>query len=627
MCGIVAVFTDEPSVKIKSYIERSLDRVIHRGPDGRGLILGHGQSLIAGSEQAGATWGLGHVRLAILDLSAAGRQPMTTPDKKYWIIYNGEVYNHVELRSELANMGYHFRSSSDTEVILASYALWGSDCVKRFNGMFAFVLVDLAEMKVLVARDRFGVKPLYMWRGGGMTVLVSEPKQLLEFPSFRPRVNALQIVDFLIDGVVGHEPDQCCFEGVRPVTPAHTLQWPLDRPTGIPIPRLYWRPEQDSVISNWDEAVARTRILLGDAVRIRLRSDVPVGSCLSGGLDSSSIVGLASRDSNLRMYTFSCCFDDSRFDERPYIDPVNEMWHAKGCKVFPDQEAMVEELDRLVYHQDEPFSSPSIYAQWCVMRAARKGGVPVLLDGQGGDEVLCGYRKYALFYLRYLLSERRYWEASDHVLALLVRGDRGLFEWRRGLRYLPGYFRKRQDNFLELLRPPWKELARHIWSERMKDVKELHDHQLADMSHWSLPSLLRYEDRNSMAHSIETRFPFLDYRFVEHCSSLKESFFFQNGRTKRILVEALSDVLPAQVRNRRTKMGFETPAQIWIKGKLGSLLETKIRSCQRLSQIMDTRAAGDTFRTYREGHNCYTDLLLFRLGSLALWLDFFQVEV
>jgi len=626
MCGIVAVFTTEPSLKIKSCIERSLDRVTHRGPDGRGLALGHGPNLIENTDQAAATWGLGHVRLAIVDLSSAAHQPMTTPNRKYWITYNGEVYNHVELRNELTHMGYEFRSSSDTEVIVASYVFWGPNCVERFNGMFAFVLVDLAEMKVLVARDRLGVKPIYLWSGGGMTVLVSEPKQLLDFPGFRPRVNGPQVVDFLIDGVLGHEPDQCCFEGVQPIPPAHTMSWRLDSASEAPALRLYWRPEPASVICDWDEAVAKTRSLLSHSVHIRLRSDVPVGSCLSGGLDSSSIVGLASQSSTEGMNTFSSCFNQLQFDESLYIDAVNQMWHAKATKVFPDQEAMVEDLDRLVYHQDEPFSSPSIYAQWCVMRVARKEGVPVLLDGQGGDELLCGYRKYAFFYLRHWLSKRRYWEAANHLLGLLVRGDRGLLAWRQGLRYLPKSLQTQQDNILHLLRPAWKQLARHIWSERMKDVRELHEHQLADIKHWSLPSLLRYEDRNSMAHSIETRLPFLDYRFVEQCLSLEESFFFRKGRTKRILVDAVGHVLPFEVKERRTKMGFETPSGSWMKGILGMFLGQKVRSSERLGNIMDTVGAGQAFDDFRNGSYRYSDLALFRIASLALWIEMFEVE-
>jgi asparagine synthase (glutamine-hydrolysing) len=261
------------------------------------------------------------------------------------------------------------------------------------------------------------------------------------------------------------------------------------------------------------------------------------------------------------------------------------------------------------------------------MRAARREGVPVLLDGQGGDEVLCGYRKYAFFYLRHLFFQRKYFEAAQHMLDLLTKGDRGLLDWRRGVRYLPQYFRKRRDNIVDLLRPAWKQMARRVWAQRMKEVRALHEHQLGDLIHWSLPALLRYEDRNSMAHSIETRLPFLDYRFVEYCLGLSESFFFRRGRTKRVLVEALGNLLPESVRDRRTKMGFETPSEVWMEGQLGEFLEKRVRSSARLPSILDPAAAGSIFLRYRNGERTYSDSALFRIGALAVWLDIFRVDV
>jgi len=573
------------------------------------------------------SWGLGHVRLAILDLSPAGLQPMASEDGRRWIVFNGEVYNHVELRQELEALGHRFDSTTDTEVILASYREWGDDCVTRFNGMFAFVLVDLDTARVFVARDRLGVKPLYLWRFPSGLAVVSEPKQLLEFPDFRPRINRLHAVDFLIDGVLDHEPDQCFFDGIEALSPGHTLSWPLDEPSRAVAARCYWEPQRGSRETSWRSAVEETGFLLRDAVRIRLRSDVPVGSCLSGGLDSSSIVGLVSRELGLRMNTFSSCFEDARFDERRYIHAVNRECKTVGHEVFPSVSALMEDLEKLAYHQDEPFTSSGIYAQWCVMEAARRNSVPVLLDGQGGDELLCGYRKYFFFHLRQLVAAGRYGAAAVHLMRMVLRGDKGLMNWQRGQRYLPAWLRKNRDAAAPLLMPEWRALARHAWSDAMTGVTSIHENQWADLRHWSLPSLLRYEDRNSMAHSIETRLPFLDYRLVEHCLSLRESFFFKEGRSKRLLVATVGDALPVEVRQRRTKMGFETPGEVWMRERLGEVLEKRVRTSERLACILDTTSAGDAFAAYRAGSRAWTDLFLFRVASLAVWLDTFKVDV
>jgi len=604
-----------------------MERAAHRGPDGQGLILGRGNKLLDDDSDGAATWGLGHVRLAILDLSPAGLQPMPSPDRTCWITYNGEVYNYVELRAELESLGHGFHSGTDTEVMLAAYREWGNECVKRFNGMFAFVIVDVAHERVFAARDRLGVKPLYLWSGPDLVAMVSEPKQLLDLPGFSAKAHRQQVVDFLIDGVAGHEPDLCFFEGIHPLPAGHTLSWGFNETPSVQAAQRYWNPATQPKNLSWHDAVQTTGELFRDAVRIRLRSDVPVGTCLSGGIDSSSIVGVVSHDLGVRVKTFSSCFPNPGYDEQLYMDAVNTHCRADPVKVFPSEEGALAELEELVYHQDEPFSTLSMYAQWSVMRAARQAGVPVLLDGQGGDETLCGYKKYAFFLLRDLIARHRYWDATEHVLGLVTCGDRGLFNWRSGHRYLPAWLRGQQGTIDAWLSLEWRSLSRHVWSSRMADVNAFHDHQIADLLTWSLPPLLRYEDRSSMAHSVETRLPFVDYRFVEHCVSLPESVFFKRGRTKRLLVEDLGDALPDEVRNRRTKMGFEAPLAAWLKGPLGKVLEDRVRGSARIREILDNEAAADAFAAYRNGHTTYSDLTLFRIASVTLWLETFQVDV
>lgn len=625
MCGIAALFCQRPD-ELKPSLEKCLDLVSHRGPDGRGVILGCGPQLLAHESYELADWGLGHVRLAIIDTSTAGAQPMCTAAGDAWISYNGEVYNYVELRRELEDGGHLFRGSSDTEVILAAYRQWGRSCVTRFNGMFAFVIVDLARKLVFVARDRLGVKPLYLWPGAGKIAIVSEPKQLLAFPEFKPKAHRQQVMDFLIDGVLGHEPDLCFFEGVCQMPPAHTLTWELGKMPAFGHAERYWNPETKIRRITWNEAVEETAALFRDAVRLRLRSDVPVGSCMSGGTDSSSIVGVATRELGCQMNTFSSCFDDQRFDEQYYMDAVNKHCGTHPFKVFPSLEGFLTEMDTLAYHQDEPVGGVA-YPQWTIMRAARKAGVPVLLDGQGGDELLCGYNKFAFFYLRQLLAGRSYARALSHCVSLMIHGDERLLEWNLGHRYLPSWLRKRQDHILVgLFRPEWQELVRKPWSEKMRGQVGVRKHQLADLTTWSLPGLLRYEDRNSMAHSVETRLPFLDYRLVEQCLTLPEEFFFRNGRTKRFLVEAMGDHLPDEVVNRRTKMGFESPESVWMRGLVGETLEYRVRRSKRLLEILNTESAAKHFVAYRNGGVPIGHDGLFRIAGLALWLDSFEVE-
>jgi asparagine synthase (glutamine-hydrolysing) len=627
MCGIVGLFATKPIPELKSFVLRSMERAAHRGPDGKGLILGRGNQLLDDDSGDAASWGLGHVRLAILDLSPAGLQPMASSDRTCWITYNGEVYNYVELRAELESLGHAFHSGTDTEVMLAAYQEWGTDCVKRFNGMFAFVIVDMARERVFAARDRLGVKPIYLWVGPDLVALVSEQKQLLDLPGFRAKAHRQQVVDFLIDGVAGHEPDLCFFEGVHPLPAGHTLSWGLNETPNVQAAQRYWKPVTQPKNLSWNDAVQATGELFRDAVRIRLRSDVPVGTCLSGGIDSSSIVGVVSRDLGVRVKTFSSCFPDPGYDEQRYMDAVNALCCSDPVKVFPEEQGALSELAKLVYHQDEPFGTLSMYAQWCVMRAARQAGVPVLLDGQGGDETLCGYKKYAFFFFRDLIVRHRYRDAAEHLLGLITRGDRGLFNWRSGQRYLPSWLRSRRNSIDEWLRPEWRKLSRRVWSTRMADVNAFHDHQIADLLNWSLPPLLRYEDRSSMAHSVETRLPFVDYRFVEHCVSLPEWVFFKHGRTKRLLVEALGDTLPIDVRNRRTKMGFEAPLAIWLKSPLGKVLEDRVRSSERLRTILDGEVAARAFAAYRNGDTAFSALTLFRIASVTLWLETFQVDM
>ena len=404
MCGIAAVFSQKENRHLQKWLWSMVNRAKHRGPDGMGVAVGNMETCLSISEtdsedQIGTFWGLGHTRLSIIDLSESGKQPMVAENGKYWISYNGEVYNYKELRKELSRDGFRFRTGTDTEVVMASYQRWGEMCVQRFIGMFAFVLVDLKQKRVFIARDRFGIKPLYVWSRNGIFAIASETKQFMDLPEFSVKINLQQAADYIVDSLIDHDPTCCFLDNVNPLAPAHILSWHLTKPIDMAKAVCYWNPTRKARNDiGWDEAVSLTKDLFEDSVRLRLRSDVTVGSCLSGGVDSSAIVGIASSHLPHRMNTFSSCFDDRLYDEQPYMDAVLRRWELSGTKIFPTETDLIEDFHDLVYFQDFPIPSTSIYAQYQVLGAARRAGVYVLLDGQGGDEIQYGYRKFSYFF-------------------------------------------------------------------------------------------------------------------------------------------------------------------------------------------------------------------------------------
>jgi len=429
MCGIGALYN--PRAGIAAEAVRAMQAIVrHRGPDDEGVACFrstdatpaiHGgpdtpeNAYTAVSPYApgrgpvetdGAHLVLTHRRLSILDLSASGHQPMCTPDRACWIVFNGEIYNYIELREELKALGHVFTTGSDTEVILAAYRQWGRECVSRFNGMFAFVLFDRVRRKLFAVRDRFGVKPLYYWIApDGTVALASEIKQFTVLPGWRPRMNGQRVYDFINWALQDHT-DETLFDGVYQLRGGEAVELEVGvdasraAHSGERLPVYRWyalhpRPFTGS----FEEAGSEFRRLLTDSVRLRLRADVPVGSCLSGGLDSSSIVCimndlLRAQDAHALQKTFSACATVKRFDERDYIDEVVRQTGTDAHYVYPSLDGLFQLNDRITRHQDEPFGSTSIYAQWHVFKLAAESSVTVMLDGQGADEQLAGYHNY-----------------------------------------------------------------------------------------------------------------------------------------------------------------------------------------------------------------------------------------
>jgi asparagine synthase (glutamine-hydrolysing) len=609
-----------------------LDTVAHRGPDGRGW---REFDSIAGPV------GLGHRRLSIIDLSEAAAQPMAYGDGRYWIVYNGEIYNYLELRKELAAAGHPFRTQSDTEVLLAAYAQWSETALDRFIGMFAFVLWDNKAQVVFAARDRFGVKPLYVHANSRGVVFASEIKQIVALPGFAARLEIARAYDFLSAGLIDHT-DGTMFEGVHQLRGGECIRLELQRwHTGDSLPVRRWYRILDPGTADLSERAAAQRFgeLLTDSVRLHLRSDVPVGTCLSGGLDSSSIACLMARDfgasnSGARVHCVSACYDAKSVDERPFMEAVIEHTGGIAHLCYPRYEDVFAEAERITWHQDEPYGGTSIFAQWCVFAEARRAGLKVMLDGQGADEQLAGYHTSFPYHLARLMRQGRCAALLATIAERRAWHGASLWEQTRGL-LLPLL----PPRLARHLRHARQRRARHAWLDgealrphlgrsafetgreligrsRVAGIGDL----CAVLTQSSgLAMLLHWEDRNSMAYSIEARVPFLDHRLVEFSIALGDEHKIVGGDTKRVLRRAMDGVLPPKVRDRRDKLGFATPEDEWFRGPLREMVlagvEQTLAQYPRLLNAKGVRAhAADML----EGRRPF-DFSLWRIISLGIW--------
>lgn len=668
MCGIGALLDPRGGLQ-PGALQAMQATVRHRGPDDEGLVLFRGDgatpSAFGGDDTdpaayssglpyapsreasgAGAILGLAHRRLSILDLSAAGHQPMCTADREVWITYNGEVYNYVELRAELEALGHSFASHSDTEVILAAYRAWGRECLSRFNGMFAFVIFDRARRRLFAARDRFGVKPLYYWVSpGGMLALASEIKQFTVLPGWQARVNGQRAYDFLNWGLLDHT-DETMFAGVYQLRGGEALELDAKGPVRAEDGRLqvrrWYEPRPAPFRGTPADAATELRRLLTDSVRLRLRADVPVGTCLSGGLDSSSIVCvmnglLRAQDAQARQKTFSACAAVKRFDERDFIDEVVRHTGTDAHYVYPGLDGLFPKLDDITRHQDEPFGSTSIYAQWSVFALAAENHVKVMLDGQGADEQFAGYHNYFAPRFGGMLRSLR-WAALWREMRETSRLHGYPLSWgikqalnnvlpepvRQPLRRLAGKPGEAAPAWLAMgrlgavPRDPFREAG----SARAESVRAM---SLSQLAATSLPMLLHWEDRDSMAHSIEARVPFLDYRLVEFVLGLPEDLKIASGMTKRVLRESMRGVLPERVRERVDKLGFVTPEEVWVREQGPELFRRALRDAVEASAGIIGSAGADLLEHTIAGRQPF-NFVLWRMISFGAWMRVFSLR-
>jgi len=573
MCGINGFNWRNPEL-----VRKMNSSVKHRGPDDEGIYVDDMVSL-------------GHVRLSIIDLSSAGRQPMANEDGLIQIVYNGELYNFKDLRSDLIDKGHRFMSNTDTEVVIHSYEEYGPECIEIFNGMWAFAIYDKRRNLVFLSRDRFGIKPLYFSTIGDRFVFSSEIKGLLAH-GIEPIPDNQAIFEYLAFGLLLDHSDRTFFRGIQRLRPGENLVYNLsDR--SFQISRWY---DVDSRVSGAKEAresevISKVKELFVDCVEKRLVADVPVGSCLSGGIDSSSIVSImrsAVRDD--RIETFSMVFPGLSIDESDCLDEIVKSTNVRSHRVIPNSDELVDELSDLVWTQEEPFPSLSMYGQYRVLKLASNRGMKVLLDGQGGDEILAGYPYYYVSYLIESLIHlrfRNFFEAlksessrsPQFLKELLSYVLEGFGSYWRGSRLIKRvYWRFLKDfeveggrgvddtaqvgnRFMSLDRRPGLYHA-------LRSVTRLNSALLFDLKIRTIPSLLRFEDKNSMRWGVESRLPFLDYRFVEFLFTLPSRYKIRGWRSKYVLREAMAGTVPDRILMRRDKVGFETPDREWMRSRV-----------------------------------------------------------
>jgi asparagine synthase (glutamine-hydrolysing) len=593
MCGIFGIVNRTNLGVDLSVARRAVELLRHRGPDDEGYLLidsraaravacqgpdtAEGLSLPDLADQDGAHYDLvfGHRRLSIIDVSIRGHQPMASRDGRLWLVFNGEVYNYIELRRELEKEGVGFDTATDTEVVLAAYQRWGASCLSRFVGMFACAIYDMNKRELFLARDFFGIKPLYYASMNGRFVFASEIPPLLELPGITREVNPQALYEYLRFGITDGAAETL-FADIRELPPAHYATLPLDSPFG-PSPRCYWRIDlsRRARISP-PEAAAQLRDLLAQSVRLHMRSDVPLGTCLSGGLDSTAILMNMSTklDRGQQLHGFSFITDDPVLSEDRYVDVARQAARAVCHKVNPLPDELAQDLPRLIRVQQLPFSSTSIYAQYRVFQLARQQGMKVMLDGQGSDELFAGYLSFLGSRLAGLMASGRLLAAArvlrqfpqnmrQHFVRLLLTAAGRLLP--EGL--VPFFRRVAQ----EPLWPPW--LNQRWFQDRGVVAREhargkgrdaLREDLLLSVMRVSLPQLLRYEDRNSMCHSIESRVPFCVPSLAEFAFSLPDDLLVSpTGDTKVVLKAAMRGLVPDTI-IQREKVGFGTPERQWL---------------------------------------------------------------
>ncbi|MHA1932816.1 MAG: asparagine synthase (glutamine-hydrolyzing), partial [Promethearchaeota archaeon] len=606
------------------YYKKRLQLINHRGPDDEGYYF---------EDQLF----LGHKRLSILDLSERGRQPLKSPSGKTEIIYNGEIYNYIEIKNDLLhlNKDLNFNTETDTEVILAAYEEYGIHFLNKLNGMFTFVLIDRENSKIIVARDRFGIKPLYYRYINDILIISSEIKGLInERDNVKP--NAKIVFDFLTLGRVDHL-DETFFEDIDRFPAGHYAEISLINNSNLKFKLEKWWSIEKSIKELQKSKKFRERTisehvtvvseLLKTAVKLRLRSDVPVGSCLSGGIDSSSIVCLASKfldDGPYTFQTFSATYGSwFVYDESNFINLVIENAGVVGNNIVPTLEIVNSDFGKFIYHQEEPVPSFSPFTQYLVMKLANNHGLKVLLDGQGADEIFAGYSYMTGYFLVELLLKLKLYSFIKTLFTVLK--ERNSFAIKTFLYQLvPTFISRRlvQEN-TKFLKKEFQQKHRDqlFLNSGLYKSRSL-EKALINHLKYKLQHLLRWEDKNSMAYSIEARTPFLDFNLVVYVLSIPGKLKINNGIRKWCLREAMRGTVPDKILNRIDKIGFAAPDSIWIRNEKNILVKQLLESHHPyLDEIINWSKMNEVIKNYNNNKlTMKEENLIFRISCLNMWL-------
>lgn len=594
MCGIIGCIGDVNSTEDR--ISSALQSIAHRGPDAQGVWQEDGVLLA-------------HRRLAVIDLSDAGIQPMRRGTLT--ITYNGEIYNYLELRDELRALGHSFRTATDTEVLLAAYEQWGEDCLPRLNGMWAFAIWDTKAERLFCARDRMGIKPFYWRQNGSSFTFGSEIKAILHLGGEALDINRHEIAAWVTSGY--SHSDQTWFSGIEKLPPGSCM---TVTPRGRSIKthmRQWWHlPEESSSPFEAEEALH----LLSESVHLRLRSDVPVGFHLSGGLDSSAIVCLAGQKAGTPQ-TFSGTFDNAAdLDERVFVGAMQNRMPLIHREVRITPKGFRDNLAEMIGVMDHPEAGHGAYNQFALNKAMRENGIVVSLGGQGGDELFGGYWHYLPSHMRTLIQRGKYLRLGKETLALLVCGQ--------FLREMLGYFSRMRQKHAPHIMHPSMPLTAHGWSQPGVDLNS----RLRDDIRYYLPALLTIEDRTSMAWSIESRVPFLDYRLVEYVFSHDVLAHISGPVLKHGLRQTLHAVLPRPILKRRDKRGFNAPLGLWLAGPLQSWSKDLLLGDDALGirSILSRPDIEHMTTAHASGHTDHTDAL-YKALAIEVWLRRFRHSI
>jgi asparagine synthase (glutamine-hydrolysing) len=642
MCGI-AGYIQKTRHTLKPSVLKAMEHALtHRGPDDHGFLVWNGMDkpLLGHTvpDTHDSVVGFAHRRLSIIDLSPGGWQPMISHDGKCSLVFNGEIYNYIELREELIREGYTFKSQSDSEVLLAGYHCWGKAVLQKLVGMFAFAILNQETRTVFLARDFFGIKPLYYASTPNQIVFASEIKALLTCPGISRRVAVDSVYQYVRFGMCDHT-DKTFFADVMQLPPAHYLEVSIDD-LKIEGPIRYWSlPNQRDQDLNPVFIKEKLRDLFLDSVNLHMRSDVPVGAALSGGIDSSAIVmamrHIAGDKANIHTFTYTA--EDPAINEERYSNIVGKSSQATMHKIALNTKTLLSDLDQLLMAQEQPFGSTSIYAQYQVFAKAKAEGIKVMLDGQGADEMLAGYKTYNPARAVSLL---RNGEIIDAIKLLKQTGTfsggksvNNLLKLMTGL--IPAGISRRIVSPLAsrlLPSPQWLNLK---WVEQHGDVRNFSFtrglQSVSDLLHLtftstSLPSLLRYEDCNSMIHSIESRVPFLTPQLVSFIFTLPEQYLIDNsGTSKSIFREAMRGLVPDTILDRRDKIGFATPEHLWVKDLKPWISQLINSDTARSIPILDCKAMEIEYHNVLEGKKSF-DWRIWRWINLIRWSELFEVE-